>query len=76
MTKDIIDEIPDDVNKEDGKNQSKLKEPAIPISKTEEGSKNKGRIFPKKLKSKFVATKPALWEQNVLNLKNKNMKKK
>ena len=76
MTKDIIDEIPDDVIKEDGKVESKLKEPLTQISKTEEGSKNKEHIFPKKVKSKFVATKPALWEQNVLNLKNKNMKKK
>ena len=76
MTKDIIDEIPDDVIKGDGKVESKLKEPLTQISKTEEGSKNKEIIFPKKVKSKFVATKPALWEQNVLNLKNKNMKKK
>jgi hypothetical protein len=33
-------------------------------------------IFPRKVKSKFVAAKPALWEQNVQNLKNQNLKKK
>ena len=75
MTEDIIEDICDDVN-EDNKNRLKLKEISPPISKTEEGTKNKEAIFPKRLKSKFVATKPALWEQNVLNMKNKNMKKK
>merc|ERR1711970_33476 len=75
VTKDIIDEIPD-VNEEDNKNELKLKEISKSISKLEEGAKKKEMIFPKKLKSKFVATKPALWEQNVLNLKNKNLKKK
>ena len=76
MTEDIIDEIRDDVNEEDNKNELKLKEIPTPISKTEEGTKNKEVVFSKRLKSKFPPTKPALWEQNVLNLKNKNMKKK
>ena len=73
MTEDIIDEIRDDVNEEGNKNEFKSKEISTP---TEKETKNKEGIFSKRLKSKFVATKPALWEQNVLNLKNKNMKKK
>merc|ERR1711970_1202295 len=74
VTKDIIDELRDDVNEEDNKNELKLKEIPTTISKTEEGTKNNEVIFPKRLKSKFAPGKPALWEQNMLNLKNKNMK--
>ena len=33
-------------------------------------------IFPRKVKSKFVAATPALWEQDVQKIKNKNSKKK
>ena len=69
---DFIKEVADEINDETGKENLKSK----PMTRTSEDNKDKTVIFPRKVKSKFVATKPALWEQNVQNLKNKNLKKK
>ena len=73
---EFINEISEEMNEDSVKENPTVKEATKPVVKTEEGIKDKEEIFPKKVKSKFVATKPALWEQNVQNLKNKNLKKK
>ena len=78
------EEVADETKEESGKENLTDKEEAKPEKKNEEKTpilpdikdKDKTVIFPRKVKSKFVATKPALWEQNVENMKNKNMKKK
>ena len=53
-----------------------LMEESKPVSKTVDGLENTEVIFPRKVKSKFVTTKPALWEQNFQNLEKKNLKNK
>ena len=67
---EVTEELNDETVKED------LMEESKPVTKTVVSEKNTEVIFPRKVKSKFVATKPALWEQNVQNLKNTNLKKK
>ena len=37
--------------------------------------KQEQEIFPRKVKSKFVKTKPALWEKNIQNTKTNILKK-
>jgi hypothetical protein len=73
---DFIKEVADEINDEAGKENLTDKEESKPSAKTSQDNTDKAVIFPRKVKSKFVATKPALWEQNVQNLKNKNLKKK
>ena len=80
------EEVADETKEESGEDNLSDKEEAMPEKKNEEKTsilpdikdkdKDKTAIFPRKVKSKFVATKPALWEQNVENMKNKNLKKK
>ena len=68
---EVTEELNDETVKED------LMEESKPVTKTVDDMKDTEEvIFPRKVKSKFVATKPALWEQNVQNLKNQNLKKK
>ena len=67
---EIAEEMDDDTVKEHMIEESKL------VTKTVDDMKDTEVIFPRKVKSKFVAKKPASWEQNVQNLKNKNLKKK
>lgn len=70
--KEVSDEVIDkeETPKDAGKENKKEVKPAG------DSSKDPSLIFPRKVKSKFVATKPALWEQNLVNTKNRNMKKK
>eukprot|EP00091_Calanus_sinicus_P024611 TRINITY_DN8928_c0_g1_i1.p1 TRINITY_DN8928_c0_g1~~TRINITY_DN8928_c0_g1_i1.p1 ORF type:complete len:126 (-),score=52.89 TRINITY_DN8928_c0_g1_i1:84-461(-) len=71
---EFINEVTEEMQEEsEDKNLIEEGKHAIKAADEEE---NKEVIFPRKVKSKFVATKPALWEQNVQNLKNKNLKKK
>ena len=70
-----INEVTEELNDETVKEN--LKEESKPVTKTVDDMKDTEEvIFPRKVKSKFAATKPALWEQNVQNLKNQNLKKK
>ena len=71
---ELINEVTDELNDETVK--EKLLKESKTMTETVDSEKNRKEIFPTKLKSKFVATKPVLWEQNVQNLKNTNMKKK
>ena len=71
---EFINEVAEEMNDETVKEI--LMEESKPVPKTVDGVKDIEEIFPTKVKSKFVATKPVLWEQNVQNLKNKNLKKK
>ena len=70
--KEVSDEVMDkeEAPTDAGKENKKEVKPAV------NASKDPSLIFPRKVKSKFVATKPALWEQNLVNTKNRNMKKK
>ena len=71
---EFINEVAEEMNDETVKEN--LMEESKPVTKALDSEKKTEVIFPRKVKSKFVATKPALWEQNVQNLKNKNLKKK
>ena len=71
---ELINEVADEMNDETVKEN--LMEERKPVTKSVDGVNNTEVIFPRKVKSKFTAKKPALWEQNVQNLKNKNLKKK
>merc|ERR1719186_1828104 len=46
-----------------------------PVRTTKVATKKEQEIFPKKVKSKFVKTKPALWEKNIQNTKTNILKK-
>ena len=67
---EVAEEMDDDTVKENMVEESKL------VTKTVYDMKDTEVIFPRKVESKFLAAKPALWEQNVQNLKNQNLKKK
>ena len=73
-----------DEKEESGKDNLDDEEESKPAAKTVLATqlppltdgKDKAVIFHKKVKSKFVAATPALSEQNVQNIKNKNREKK
>ena len=72
---ELINEVAEEMSDETV--DENLMEESKPVTKTVDDMKDTEEvIFPRKVKSKFVATKPALWEQNVQNLKNQNLKKK
>ena len=71
---ELINEVAEEMNDETV--DENLMEESKPVTKTVVSEKNTEEIFPRKVKSKFVATTPVFWEQNVQNLKNKNLKKK
>ena len=71
---DIMNTLSEEMNDETVKEN--LMEESKPVSRTVDGLEYTEVIFPRKVKSKFVTTKPALWEQNVQNLKNKNLNNK
>ena len=71
------DSCPEDVKEEAEKeNLADIEESKPEETSTLPVQKEKPGLFPRKMKSKFVAKKPALWEQNVENMKNKSLKKK
>ena len=73
----VTDSCPDDVKEEAEKeNLADIEESKPEDTSTLPVQKEKAGIFSRKMKSKCAAKKPSLWEQNIENMKNKNLKNK